>query len=85
MVATMALYDTYGGPEAWDRYCERQDELAAAAKWGQECGTCSHCFQPGDTGEFKGYPPIGWCDWMDEFVNPENHPGDYDCDSWTDS
>lgn len=79
----MTLYDTYGGPEAWGRYCELQDELTERAKWGQECGACASCRQPDPWGEFEDYPPIGWCEEGEFFVDPRNNPGDYDCDEWT--
>lgn len=77
----MALYDAYGGPEAWDRYCERQDERAERVKWGRTCGECLNCRQPDHMyPEFRDYPPIGFCAEMDDFVHPDDHPGDHDCD-----
>lgn len=75
------IFDRYGGSDAWDRYCEREDERQAAAKWGEECGTCKHCETP-EKWLFRDYPPIGWCKYNEFFIDPDCHPGDYDCDEW---
>lgn len=63
----MAALDRFGGPEAWDLYCDRQEREYKALIAGKTCLDCGECVKC----EIEGHENIGYCREDGEFVTDD--------------
>ena len=71
--------DYYNPSEAYNRYCQEQEDKRLHYINHGKCKDCRECEAPDN--EFKDMiGKIAWCRVYDFFVDPEKHPAYYDCE-----
>lgn len=68
-------------PAAWSEYMEMKDREYMDAIRDKECVSCIHCRMPIDDG-FKDVGCIGYCDRMQQFIDPMELVEDIGCEEW---